>query len=80
MANSMHPNNWVAVTPANTTLGYIATSLYIGVGGDVKVKCVGNTTAVTFKNAQSGSYIIGQFDKVYSGGTTATNILAAKLN
>ena len=78
MANKMFPNDWQAVTPKDTRkLGYIATSLYIGVGGDVEVVDVNGNTQI-FKNAQTGSYIVGQFIKVKRSNTTATNILAAK--
>jgi hypothetical protein len=48
-------------------------ALYIGVTGDVKVDMVNGQT-VTFK-AHPVGYLLASVRRVYSTGTTATNIL-----
>ncbi len=57
------------------TLGY-ARRLYIGVTGDVKVKYLGNDTAITYVAVPAGSYIDGAFVTVVKSGTTATSVVA----
>lgn len=52
-------------------------SLFIGVGGDVKVDLNGSGT-VTLKNLASGQLLPIVVDRVYSTGTTATDIVAMK--
>ena len=49
--------------------------LYIGTGGDLKVLTVGGDE-VTFTNFQDGSFLPVQVLRVYSTGTTASNIIA----
>lgn len=49
--------------------------LYIGVTGDLKVTTVGGND-VTFVNVQGGTFFPIQVIKVFSTGTTATNIIA----
>lgn len=67
----------VAVTPADGSDLSLAPTrgLYIGVSGDVKVDMLGGDTAITFKAAPVGVLPI-RVKRVYSTGTTATNILA----
>jgi hypothetical protein len=74
-----------AVTPSNTAnipnissedgLGNRGCVLYIGIGGNLKVITVGGDE-VTFTNVQDGSFIPVQVLKVFSTGTTASNIIA----
>jgi len=49
--------------------------LYIGTAGDVRVVTSGNDT-VTFVNIQGGTFFPINVTKVFSTGTTASNIIA----
>src|SRR5947207_5408242 len=66
----------VAVTPSDTVNLTSAPSagLYIGVTGDVKVDMAGSGTAIVFKAVPVGILAV-KVNRVYSTGTTATNIL-----
>ena len=71
-----------AVTPSDTVNIPAVTGgtnngcvLYIGGAGNVKVLTVGGDE-VTFSSAQAGLVIPVQVLKVFSTGTTATNIVA----
>ena len=84
VAGSEFPNSAFAVTPsdsanisadAGNTHGYNKVMLFVGVGGDVKVTMAGGT-AVTFKNVASGQFCPITVSRVWSTGTTATNIVA----
>lgn len=50
-------------------------SLYIGVGGDVKVT-LADGQSVVFKNANAGAILPVQVTSVWTTGTTATDIVA----
>ena len=50
--------------------------IYIGVGGDVKVDCSGSGDAIIFKNCIAGTVLPVKVDRVYSTGTTATDLVA----
>lgn len=73
------------VTPSNTTnipnvaaqngSGNNGCVLYVGTKGNIKVMTVGGDE-VTFTNIQDGSFIPVQVLKVFSTGTTASNIIA----
>ena len=65
-----------AVTPSDSVdLTTNARALYIGGTGAVKVTTVAGD-AVTFSAAQAGSILPIAVRRVWSTGTTATNILA----
>ena len=49
--------------------------LYVGAGGDLKVK-TSNGDEVTFKGYSGGSFLPVQVVKVFSTGTTASDIIA----
>lgn len=67
--------NGFAVVPSDSAdLANYANALYIGVTGDVKVDFITSGTA-TF-NAHPVGYLLAGVRRVYSTGTTATNILA----
>ena len=64
----------VAVTPsdtANNTHSY----LYVGTGGNVVVLPEASSTAVTFTNVPSGSYIWLRTKRINSTNTTASQII-----
>ncbi len=68
--------NAVAVTPADgADLATVARGLYIGVAGDVKVDMAGSGT-VTFVAVPAGSVLPFCVKRVYSTGTSATNLVA----
>lgn len=69
------PTKAAAVTPADdANLATTAKSLYIGGTGDVKVTLAGGSTVVF--RAHPVGYLIAQVLRVWSTGTTATDILA----
>lgn len=49
--------------------------LYVGVGGDVKVRTIGGDE-VTFQNLNNGQFVPVEVLKVFSTGTTATGLIA----
>jgi len=49
--------------------------LYVGVGGSVRVLTVGGDD-VTFQNLNNGQFVPVEVTKVFSGGTTATGLIA----
>jgi len=49
--------------------------LYVGSAGNLRVQTVGGDD-VTFNNINTGAFIPVQIVKVYTTGTTASNILA----
>lgn len=74
--NASIPNNAVAVTPNDSADLTKPAILSIGTGGDVTVDCLETGTNITFKNRQDGSELPVRVTRVYSTGTTASNILA----
>jgi hypothetical protein len=66
-----------SVTPSDTG-AITASALYVGVSGDVKVDILNGGTAVLFKAAPVGVLPI-TVSRVYSSGTTATNLVALRV-
>jgi hypothetical protein len=74
-----------AVTPSDTAnipsissedgSGNNGCVLYVGSFGDVKVRTIGGDD-VTFKNVQAGTFLPVQVIRVFSTGTTSTDIVA----
>lgn len=72
------PRNGVAVTASDSVdLVSVAKFLYVGVSGDVvaTLASMADGTSITYK-AHPVGYLKGQVKRVWSTGTTATNILA----
>ena len=68
--------NAAAVTPNDSAdLSNTARALYVGGGGNVKVTTAGGDT-VTFVGIVAGSIIPVRVVRVFSGSTTATNIVS----
>jgi hypothetical protein len=66
----------VAVTPNDSTDLTVGKALiYVGVGGDVKLKLVSGAELV-FKNVPAGMFMPVLASRVFATGTTATDILA----
>lgn len=83
MTNKADMNMSVAVAVGGVTLDVSAVdydrengfTVFVGTGGDVKVDTLDGST-LTYKNLQDGSYMAVICTKVYSVGTTASDILA----
>lgn len=73
--NFSHPENAEAVTPNDSTDLTKPSILYVGVGGDVTVDMSGEGTNITFTAVTAG-FLPVEVTRVYSTGTTATNIVA----
>ena len=65
-----------AITPNDTTELAGVRGVFVGTGGNIAIRAVGNTTAVTHKNVPSGSYLPIRAQYIYSTNTTATDIVA----
>lgn len=66
-----------SITPSDTGAIASARGLFVGTGGDVKVDMEAGTT-ITFSNVISGTLLPVKAIRVYSTGTTASNIVALK--
>lgn len=65
-----------AITPSDTVDLTVPTkAIYVGVAGDVKVNMGASGTGITFKAVPVGTFEI-KASRVYSTGTTATNLVA----
>lgn len=72
-SSSLDPS---AVTPSdNTDLPVVSKALWVGTGGDVRLKGV-NGQPVVFVGVPSGFIIPVRASRVYATGTTATDIVA----
>jgi hypothetical protein len=72
---SAPPPAHIAVTPSDSAdLEFMTSSLYIGGAGNVAVLSKDGDSVTYVSNG--GGYIVGQFKRVLSTGTTATNIIA----
>lgn len=64
------------VTPNDSSdLSHVARALYIGGTGNIKIDTPNGDT-VTFNNVAAGTLLPVRADRVYSTGTTATDIVA----
>lgn len=69
-------SNAFVVTPADgSNLTHAARALFVGGAGDIRVDTLGGDT-VTFASVLAGSILPVRVLKVYSTGTTATNLVA----
>lgn len=70
-------NGAAAITPSNTTdLTVYARGIYVGVGGNITVDMTDSGTNITFLAVPQGTILPVQVKRVYSTGTTATNLVA----
>lgn len=76
--NASDPANGAAViTPSNTTdLTVYARGIYVGVGGHITVDMTDSGTNIQFLSVPQGTILPIQVKRVYSTGTTATNLVA----
>jgi len=71
----MFPGGAVSVTPSDSVNLANPSVIYVGTAGAVKVTTT-QGDAVTFNGAQDGQVLPVSVIRVWSTGTTATNILA----
>lgn len=70
-------SNAAAVTPSDSTdLPAVARSIYVGGGGNLKVDMADGGTAIILTGVLIGVIYNIAVKRVYSTGTTATNIVA----
>ncbi len=66
-----------AVTPNNDVdLPIIPKGIWVGTGGDVRLRGINSAADVTFKAVPSGYIIPVRPSRIYATGTTATDIVA----
>ncbi len=65
----------VTISDSTDTTTYCGKGIWVGVAGDVAVKMLSDSAATTLKNIPSGSFVPGQFLRIMSTNTTATNII-----
>lgn len=70
----MFPSAAVVVTPNDSADLSSSGIIYVGGAGDVKVDTIAGNT-VTFYGVPAGCYVPVRVKRVYSTGTTATNML-----
>jgi len=72
----MPATNAVAVTPSDSVdLSYVSRAVYVGASGNVKVVMADSGT-VTFVGVPAGATLPIRVSRIWSTGTTATNIIA----
>ena len=64
-----------AVTKSDVTVFDAPQAIYVGTGGDIALRLVGDSTVVVYKNVPSGSWLPVLADKVMSTDTTASDIV-----
>lgn len=78
MASEYLATKALAITRHDTTVQPKFAAIYVGVGGDVKVKDSAGTT-VTFKNVPTGSILpVANVELVYLTDTSATDLVGLK--
>ena len=64
-----------AVTKSDVTVFDAPQAIYVGTGGDIALRLIGDSTVVTYTNVPSGSWLPVLADKVMSANTTASDIV-----
>lgn len=65
------------IVPSDSAdLPVVPYGIYVGTGGDVKLRGVDGSVDVTYKNLPDASYINVAASRVYATGTTAGNMIA----
>ena len=69
------PEHAQEITPSDLEpLRHVTRALYVGGGGDVRLRMLGGEEA-TFRGLQAGSMIPIRVDMIKSAGTTATGLI-----
>ena len=64
------------VTPSDgADLSFTSRALYVGTSGNINVIMAGDTANTTFTNVQNGTTLPIRVKKVWTTGTTASNIV-----
>ena len=63
------------VTKSDVTVFDAPQAIYVGTGGDIALRLIGDSTVVTYTNVPSGSWLPILADKVMSTNTTASDIV-----
>lgn len=66
------------ITPSDTATLIMIGAIYVGGTGNVRVRYKHNGATVTFTNVPAGTYVVGNFDRVWATGTTATNLIGQR--
>ena len=66
--------NCIAITPADTDLVQPVRAIYVGGSGNLKISDTGGG-AVTFSNVPAGVILPVMARRIWSTGTTASNII-----
>jgi len=64
-----------AVTKSDVTVFDSPQAIYVGTGGDIALRLIGDSTTVTYVNVADGTFLPVLADKVLSTGTTASDIV-----
>lgn len=65
------------VEPADgQLLPIVPKALFVGSGGDVNLRCIGDNAPVLFRNVASGSLLPIRATEVLATGTTAADLVA----
>ena len=65
----------VTISDSTDTTSYCGKGIWVGTAGDVAVKFLSDSAATTLKNVPSGTFVPGQFLRVMSTNTSASNIV-----
>lgn len=68
-------NNHADVTASDVTVFDQESGIYVGTGGDIAIVSIGSSTAVTYHNVPSGTFLPIAAKQVLSTGTTASDIV-----
>ena len=65
------------VAPADgAELSQVPKALFVGSGGDLRVRCIEDEAPITLKNVGNGQILPVRAIQVYASGTTAADIVA----
>jgi len=64
-----------AVTKSDVTVFDAPQAIYVGTGGDIALRLIGDSTVVTYTNVPNGTFLPVLCDKVMSTNTTASDIV-----
>lgn len=63
------------VTKSDVTVFDAPQAIFVGTGGDIALRLIGDSTTVTYKNIPDGTFLPVLADQVLSTGTTASDIV-----
>ena len=63
------------VTKSDSTTFTAPQAIYVGTGGDIALRLIGDSTVVVYKNVADGTWMPVLADRVMSTDTTASDIV-----